>query len=414
MKIYIYLLIFYLGIFSVTPTKLPAKDSFTIGLLAVSDKQIKAYEELVDTFEAATGITVTLKIYSDRGYKNVLEKWLTSGDGPDVLYWQGGERFYRLIRAGYVEPIDRLWEKEKLDQLFTKTARELIVLRDKPYGIPFSYYHWGFYYRKSLFKKYNLSPPETWDAFLAVCEVLKSNGITPFTIGTGDKWTAAGWFDYLNIRQNGISFRQQLLTGNISYHDKRVRNVLLKWKELIDKDYFVKDAGNMPWDLALPYLYRNIAGMYLIGNFVEGKIIPEMKEDFSFFKFPRLNENMPFYELAPTDIFFIPDYALKKRLGKKFLLYLAQADIQTKLCEKLDLIPVNAEASVSSDRLIQEGYKVLKKAKGFAQFFDRDCPSEISKEGIDVFADFLETADIYTTIERLETLRKRFLASGKK
>ncbi|GAL10765.1 putative ABC transporter periplasmic solute-binding protein [Vibrio astriarenae] len=41
------------------------------------------------------------------------------------------------------------------------------------------------------------------DELLKASETLKANDVTPFTIGTKYLWTAAGWFDYLNMRTNG-------------------------------------------------------------------------------------------------------------------------------------------------------------------------------------------------------------------
>ena len=53
---------------------------------------------------------------------------------------------------------------------------------------------------------------------------MKENGVTPFTIGTKFLWTAAGVFDYLNLRTNGYDVHNALTAGEIKYTDPRIVN----------------------------------------------------------------------------------------------------------------------------------------------------------------------------------------------
>ena len=66
-------------------------------------------------------------------------------------------------------------------------------------------YQWGVYYRKDIFEELGLEVPATWDDLLQVSAALKENDIAPFTIGTKYLWTAAGWFDYLNLRSTATT-----------------------------------------------------------------------------------------------------------------------------------------------------------------------------------------------------------------
>ena len=95
-------------------------------------------------------------------------------------------------------------------------------------------------YNKDLFAKYGLSEPQTWEEFLLICEKLKSQGITPIVLGSKDDWPVAGWFDYLNLRLNGLDFHQQLTRGEVSYLDVRVRNVFSHLGQLVDANYFLE------------------------------------------------------------------------------------------------------------------------------------------------------------------------------
>ena len=44
-----------------------------------------------------------------------------------------------------------------------------------------------------------------WDEFLWVCAMLKKHDdVEPIAIGTKYLWTAAAWFDYLNIKNQWV------------------------------------------------------------------------------------------------------------------------------------------------------------------------------------------------------------------
>jgi len=96
----------------------------------------------------------------------------------------------------------------------------------KQYFLPTSYYWWAVYYRPSLFEQAGITKvPETWKSVLGACDTLNAAGITPITIGTRYPWTAAAWFDYLNMRINGPQFHIDLMLLKESYTDERVKAV---------------------------------------------------------------------------------------------------------------------------------------------------------------------------------------------
>jgi multiple sugar transport system substrate-binding protein len=78
------------------------------------------------------------------------------------------------------------------------------------WGIPYTYYQWGVYYREDIFNELGLSEPATWEEEVANCQVIIDSGRKCYTIGTKFLWTAGGWFDYLNMRTNGFDFHMAL------------------------------------------------------------------------------------------------------------------------------------------------------------------------------------------------------------
>ena len=96
-------------------------------------------------------------------------------------------------------------------------AKKSMTIGGKQWGIPYTYYQWGVYYRKDIFNNLGISVPKTWDEFVKACETIKASGVTPITIGSKYLWTTAGVFDYLNLRTNGYEFHMDLTLGKVPY-----------------------------------------------------------------------------------------------------------------------------------------------------------------------------------------------------
>ena len=126
-----------------------------------------------------------------------------------------------------------------------------------------------------------------------------------------------------------------------------------------------------------------------------------------FFQFPKIN-NVPMAEDAPTDTMHIPSKAKNKVDAKRFLAYLAQADVQSKINETLGQLPVNSGSKVGDDPFIQAGFKLLTSASGLAQFYDRDAPAEMAKAGMEGFQRYMVKPEQREEIlKQLEAVRTR-------
>ena len=173
---------------------------------------------------------------------------------------------------GLFEDVSDVWDKHDLHSQMS-SARSTVTVDGKQWGVPTYYYQWGIYYRKDIFTKYGLGVPKSWADFMHISSILKKNGVTPFAIGTKYLWTAAGWFDFLNLRVNGYDFHMALMDGTISYEDSRLDKVFDLWEELVRKNYFIENHASYSWQEGFAPLINGDAGMYLMGNFIVGEIV---------------------------------------------------------------------------------------------------------------------------------------------
>lgn len=389
-----------------------ARETVKITFMFSSVAQRTMLNRLFDKFEQEhPQIKLEVMQEEQEKYKNNIAKWLAAPTPrSDVLYWFGGTKLRGFVEKGWVEPIDDIWNAGGYNGKFTKAARLSVAHDGKVYALPFSYYHWGFYYRKSLFQRLKLTPPQTWDEFLAVGEKLKAAGIVPVTLGSKDRWPAAAWFDYLNLRINGLAFHMKLMEGKAAYTDPKVKEVFRLWRELRDRGFFLAAHQRYDWRGSLPFLYRDKAGMLLMGNFLIPQLPEGMKDDIGFFRFPKIMPKQPFYEDAPVDVVLIPRNAGNKAGAKLLIEFLGRADTQQTWNNEMGMISPNRMAGIGDDPFIRAGAEMLADADGIAQFYDRDSPEALFTPGMEAFVRFLEDPDsLETSLQELEAVRKRVI-----
>lgn len=362
-------------------------------------------EKLVELFEKAhPEVDVKVNTYDHEAYKTALRNWLVTSP-PDVVFWFAGNRMKQFVERDLFEDVTSMWRQNNLEAAMPGASASM-SLNNKKWGIPYTYYNWGIYYRTDIFNRYGLSEPKTWNELLNVCRTLRSNGIIPVTIGTKYLWTAAGWFDYLNMRVNGYDFHIDLMDGKIPYTDDRVREVFNYWAQLVEANCFIEDHASYSWQEAQPFLYRGEAAMYLIGNFIVGSIPDDVKPNISFFQFPVIKPGLALGEDAPTDTLHIPARAKNKADARKFLLFASRADVQTELNEILVQLPTNKNARPKNDPFLNKAQDMLAQSQT-AQFYDRDTDPDMAKEGMKGFQEFMVNPNrVDAILKRLETKRK--------
>ena len=368
-------------------------------------------EGLVEDFGALhPELNIELTIVDREAWKTQIRNALTA-NSPDVVNWYAANRMGPYVSAGLFEDVSDVWESEELAAL--ASTKSAMTIDGKQWGVPYTYYQWGIYYREDIFKELGLSEPATFDEEMANCAKIIESGRKCYTIGSKFLWTAGGWFDYMNMRTNGFDFHMQLAQGEVEWTDERVRETFANWRKLIDMGAFVDDHQNYSWQEALPFMLKGEATAYLMGNFAvapmrEGGLTDDQ---LGFYQFP-LIADVPQGEDAPTDTFHIPSGASNKDAARAFLKFVTSADVQSDINggDKLGQLPVNSGSSVADDKFITKGFDMLSNNAqgGVAQFFDRDFPAEMASAGMEGLQEFMVFPDnLDDILERLEEARVR-------
>ncbi|MFZ5961405.1 ABC transporter substrate-binding protein [Thalassococcus sp. BH17M4-6] len=370
-------------------------------------------EGLVAQFgEMHPDLNIELTVIDREAYKTQIRNFLTA-DSPDVANWYAANRMGPYVDAGLFEDVSDLWEEPEIADALAST-KGAMTIDDKQWGVPYTYYQWGIYYRKDIYEELGLSEPATFEEMKANCQALIDSGRKCFALGSKNYWTAGGWFDYLNLRTNGYDFHMELARGEVPWTDDRVRATFANWRELLDMGAFVDNHQSYSWQEALPFLVGGDAGAMLMGNFTVAPLREAGLDDskLDFYQFPAINPDVALAEDAPTDTFHIPANASNKDAARAFLKFVVSPDVQTQINagDALGQLPVNSESSVDDDKFLNEGFEMLSSNSpgGVAQFFDRDFPAEMAAEAMQGFQEFMVFPDnLDDILNRLEKVRER-------
>jgi len=286
-------------------------------------------EKMAEDFDALhPNLNVELEIVDREAWKTQIRNAL-SANPPDVVNWYAATRMTPYVDAGLFMDISDLWAEPEFEAL--SSTKGAMTLNGAQWGVPYTYYQWGVYYRKDIFAELGLSEPSTWEEELANCQAILDSGRKCYTIGSKFLWTAGGWFDYINSRTNGYDFHIQLANGEVEWTDDRVRQTFANWRQLIDMGAFIEDHQSYSWQEAMPFMVDGEAAAYLMGNFSvaafrEGGLSDDQLD---FYQFPTINPDVAPAEDAPTDTFHIASGAQNVDAAKEFLRYVTSAEVQS-------------------------------------------------------------------------------------
>ena len=370
-------------------------------------------EAMIGRFqEMHPDLNIETTVIDREAYKTQIRNFLTA-DSPDVATWYAANRMKPYVDAGLFEDVSDLWEDPDIAANLAST-KGAMTIDGKQWGVPYTYYQWGIYYRKDIYEELGIGEPANWEEMKSNCQAVVDSGRACYTIGTKFLWTAGGWFDYLNMRTHGFDFHMELAQGNVAWTDDRVKQTFANWRELIDMGGFVANHQNYSWQESLPFIVNGEAAAILKGNFAVAPLREAGLDDskLDFHQFPPITEGVALAEDAPTDTFHIPANASNKDAARAFLKFVASASEQTEINngKNLGQLPVNASASIDDDKFLNEGFEMLSSNSpgGVAQFFDRDFPAEMAAEAMQGLQEFMVFPDnLDDILARLEKVRER-------
>jgi raffinose/stachyose/melibiose transport system substrate-binding protein len=312
--------------------------------------------EIIAEYEADhPNVDIEPTILENEALKAKIATEMQAGNPPDLFQSWGGGVLAQQQEAGMVRAIDD--EIAEWKDTMNAAAMSIYQVDGVQYGIPYNFGLVGFWYNQDLFEQAGIAePPATWDEFLTAVQKLKDAGITPISVGAGDKWPAMFWWAYLSLRAGGqAALEEAISTGD--WTGEAFITAGTELKKLIDMEPFQDSflAATYPQQAAT--MGNGKAAMELMGQWAPGveKDNSESKEGIGdalgWFGFPGLAGGAG----APTDVFGGADgFAVGRDAPPEavdFLRYFVSLEVATRFAELNDgtLPPTNGSEEAVTD-----------------------------------------------------------------
>ena len=194
------------------------------------DVRHKYTTEAIEIFEEQNDDLMIYPRYAEwAGFKDRMDAKIGSGGEADVMqvnfgwlyeYTNDGYEFYDLKQLSDIIDLDK----------FDPAVLEYGTVNGRLIGIPISMNTQTVYINKTLFNKYSLDLPTTWDDYFKAAEVMSKDGVYVLRLSKSSAW-------HLCIAYAEQQTGKRLLDseGNIGFDEKDFEVLFDFYKQMIDK-----------------------------------------------------------------------------------------------------------------------------------------------------------------------------------
>lgn len=367
-------------------TEAPAGKPVTITWwhITTKDPGLSDWQKMADDYMAAhPNVNIEITVLENEAFKTKLTTVMQSGDPPDVFQSWGGGAFNQQIDAGLLKDItadleaDPAWRDS-----FAPGALGVYSYQGKNYGVPWDMGMVGFWYNKALFEQAGIdAPPATWDEFLEDVQILKDAGITPISIGEGDKWPGMHFWNYLATRICGQEKFEAAMARTGSFSDPCFVEAGVKLQELLALEPFQEGFLGATHDEMQATFGNGQAAMELSGQWAPSTQAANaadqvgVGENLGLFGFPAVEDGAG----AGTDVVGGGNgFAIGKNAEPEavdFVKYLTSVENQTVIAANGSGIPVvkGAEQGLTDPNMLQVA-ETFAAADYFQLYYDQFLP----------------------------------------
>jgi raffinose/stachyose/melibiose transport system substrate-binding protein len=249
-----------------------AQDQVTIHWwhITTGDPGLSEWQSIADEYTAMhPNVTFDITVLENEAFKSRLVTVMQAGDPPDLFQSWGGGVLRTFADNGLLRNITPELEGDWKDSIAAQAALELYGQNGEYYGVPWDWGAVGFFYNKARFTQAGLdpeNPPATWTDFLDAVKALQDAGITPLTLGEGDKWPGAFWWEYLAIRIGGQAAFDAAYSREGTFADEPFVQAGDTLKTLIDMNPFPEGYLAMTYGDQETVMGNGQAAMELMGQ----------------------------------------------------------------------------------------------------------------------------------------------------
>ncbi|MDJ0755118.1 MAG: extracellular solute-binding protein [Ardenticatenaceae bacterium] len=336
---------------------------------------------------------------------------LRASNHPDVYHAALGGNLRVYAEEGIIADITDLWEEQGWDEIFPASVKEMASVNGRQYFVPQAIQWNGIFYRTDVMEAAGVEPPSTWDELLAACDTLREAGTIPFAITATASWPPpmGFWFTHINQRLNGPEFHEQLMRGEVSYTDPRVREVFDYYGQLFEHDCFDEAGTRLQYGRVIDVFESGEAAMYAHGEWLYEFIDDETKAVTDFIRFPIIDESVPLGELVPMyGAFMVTDTEYPEE-AREYLIFAAGESSQASLISDIKRLPSNLNVD-RSDLLpvYEKGLQMVEEAEVLTQLIGANTEPVVASLLLEAIGRFWQNPEsIDEWLANVEAVRQR-------
>lgn len=275
------------------------KEDITISIISRygSDAPDEAFfRQQVDQYNAMdNGVTVESDtITTETEYYEKVRTSFASGDTPNIFLEYGGSRTIDYVESDAIIDMQPYFDEDPdwYNSFFPSMFGDL-TYDEYPgiWGVPYKAYTVSLYYNKEIFEKNNLTPPESWDDLMNVCQKLTDAGVKPFQFGDSDPWRFGHLLNNMVYRGLGTDAAYKLADRSLGYDSPEMIDIFQKMIDMIDKGYLGTDLLSTDYNTEKSVFASGDSAMFLGGSWYIAEIEgTEFYDKVGVVSFPYLDE----------------------------------------------------------------------------------------------------------------------------
>lgn len=307
---------------------------------------------------------------------------------PDLGMLNYNLEMARFMERGALSDLGDLPEAGRIRENIVELSHAYPQYEDRVSVLPYSAMAASVIYNRRIFEDHGIEVPETWDDFIAVCEKLQGENVTPIYGTFMDPWTVCqGLFDYTvgGLVDVADFYARMNELGPDVGPDSEVsfqRTLLEPVQRMVELlPYHNRNAASRAYGDGNTAFANNEAAMILQGPWALGefeKTNPD--QDLGTFPLPMTDNPDDRKVRVNIDLsLWIPEAADAKEAAREFVQYLFQPDIQHPYNAKLLGFGTTKDApQVTDSRIVEmaDFYDAGQFYMGASQFIPRNIPYE--------------------------------------
>ncbi len=227
---------------------------------------IAQYNKLYPSVEA---INSTVTGGSGVNARAVLKTRMLGGDPPDSFQVHAGQELIGTwVVADRMEDLNPLFKSEGWATKFPAGLISLLSSKGGIWSVPVNIHRSNvMWYVPARLKEWGVTPPKTWDEFLATCENLQGKGLQ-HPLALGENWTQQHLWESVALGVLGPENWTALWSGKLKFTDPRAVKIWDTFGKVLE--FANPDAAGLSWQQATDLMVQGNAAFNIMGDWAAG------------------------------------------------------------------------------------------------------------------------------------------------